>query len=207
MLYFWRCTASEPFTSVAGSVLLMDEQRSGLGRSGSVAISMDGGASGDQTTMQLVEQQDAYISERANTMETIESTIVELGSIFQQLATMVKEQEEQVLRWDVVRNITQFENNSMWAKKICWRSLFDPIVSFRRAINAEEQTAILNNRRNVSREKRACLHELLLIKCKKWGKRSWSSVRNVERSRKMSLPTFDVEPGIFTNLPYLISHG
>jgi len=76
----------------------MDEQRSGLGRSGSVAISMDGGASGDQTTMQLVEQQDAYISERANTMETIESTIVELGSIFQQLATMVKEQEEQVLR-------------------------------------------------------------------------------------------------------------
>lgn len=85
-----------------GSVLLMDEQRSEAGRSGSVAISMDGGQpsgsfSGGQT-LQLVEQQDAYISERANTMETIETTIVELGSIFQQLATMVKEQEEQVLR-------------------------------------------------------------------------------------------------------------
>lgn len=31
-------------------------------------------------------------------METIESTIVELGTIFQQLATMVKEQEEQIMR-------------------------------------------------------------------------------------------------------------
>lgn len=42
--------------------------------------------------------QDEYIQERASTMETIESTIVELGQIFTQLATMVKEQEEQVLR-------------------------------------------------------------------------------------------------------------
>jgi syntaxin 5 len=33
-------------------------------------------------------------------MESIESTIVELGGIFQQLASMVKEQEEQVLRID-----------------------------------------------------------------------------------------------------------
>nr|CAB3266676.1 syntaxin-5-like [Phallusia mammillata] len=82
----------------SGSVLLMDEQRSESGRSGSVAISMDGSSAGQ--TMQLVEQQDAYISDRANTMETIETTIVELGNIFQQLATMVKEQEEQVLRID-----------------------------------------------------------------------------------------------------------
>ena len=48
--------------------------------------------------MELVDQRDTYITERASTMETIESTIVELGSIFQQLATMVKEQEEQVMR-------------------------------------------------------------------------------------------------------------
>jgi len=42
--------------------------------------------------------QDAYIAEKAETMQNIESTIVELGSIFQQLAHMVKEQEEMVQR-------------------------------------------------------------------------------------------------------------
>ena len=42
--------------------------------------------------------QDQYYSSRADAMRTIESTIVELGSIFSQLATMVKEQEEMVKR-------------------------------------------------------------------------------------------------------------
>lgn len=85
-----------------GSVLLMDEQRSA---SGDVSISMDG----PQDTMQLLDQQDAYIQERASTMETIESTIVELGQIFQQLATMVKEQEEQIMRID--SNVEESELN------------------------------------------------------------------------------------------------
>lgn len=35
---------------------------------------------------------------RAETMQNIESTIVELGGIFQQLAHMVQEQEEMVER-------------------------------------------------------------------------------------------------------------
>lgn len=87
-----------------GSVLLMDEQRSA---SGEVVISMDG--MGPQDTVQLVDQQDAYIQERASTMETIESTIVELGTIFQQLATMVKEQEEQIMRID--SNVDESELN------------------------------------------------------------------------------------------------
>lgn len=43
--------------------------------------------------------QDHYIQERAETMENIESTIVELGVIFKQLAEMVKDQEEQVERY------------------------------------------------------------------------------------------------------------
>ena len=82
----------------------MDEQRSSAASSsgGAIAISMDGSgpSSSHQQSqqMELVDQRDAYITERASTMETIESTIVELGSIFQQLATMVKEQEEQVMR-------------------------------------------------------------------------------------------------------------
>ena len=42
--------------------------------------------------------QDEYIQSRASAMENIESTIVELGSIFQELAHMVKEQEEQIER-------------------------------------------------------------------------------------------------------------
>ena len=42
--------------------------------------------------------QDQYYSSRADAMHTIESTIVELGGIFSQLATMVKEQEEMVTR-------------------------------------------------------------------------------------------------------------
>ncbi|CAK8677627.1 unnamed protein product [Clavelina lepadiformis] len=96
-----------------GSVLLMDEQRSS-NPSGSVAISMDGGdhpgrSSTQHQTMQLIDQQDSYITERAETMETIESTIVELGNIFQQLATMVKEQEEQVMRID--SNVEESELN------------------------------------------------------------------------------------------------
>lgn len=41
---------------------------------------------------------DSYIQSRADTMQNIESTIVELGSIFQQLAHMVKEQEETIQR-------------------------------------------------------------------------------------------------------------
>nr|XP_002126270.1 syntaxin-5-like [Ciona intestinalis] len=92
-----------------GSVLLMDEQRSTSNPSGSVAISMDGGSYSQNQTVQLVEQQDSYITERASTMETIESTIVELGNIFQQLATMVKEQEEQVMRIDT--NVEESELN------------------------------------------------------------------------------------------------
>ena len=33
-------------------------------------------------------------------MQTVEQTIVELGTMFQQLATMIKEQEEQIQRID-----------------------------------------------------------------------------------------------------------
>lgn len=41
-----------------------------------------------------------FIEERASTMQSIESTIVELGTIFNQLATMVQHQEEMITRID-----------------------------------------------------------------------------------------------------------
>ncbi|KDQ63346.1 hypothetical protein JAAARDRAFT_188928 [Jaapia argillacea MUCL 33604] len=50
--------------------------------------------------MQLVEQQDNYIQQRSTAIESIESTIAELGQIFTQLAQMVAEQRETVQRID-----------------------------------------------------------------------------------------------------------
>ena len=48
---------------------------------------------------QLYEQDDEYVQSRATAMESIEQTIVELGGIFQSLAHLVSEQEEQIKRF------------------------------------------------------------------------------------------------------------
>ncbi|XP_053544838.1 syntaxin-5 isoform X2 [Bombina bombina] len=79
--------------SLGSSVLLQDDSR----RHGEVTIDMDSRTS---QQLQLIDEQDSYIQSRADTMQNIESTIVELGSIFQQLAHMVKEQEETIQRID-----------------------------------------------------------------------------------------------------------
>ncbi|THV07617.1 integral membrane protein sed5 [Dendrothele bispora CBS 962.96] len=50
--------------------------------------------------MQLMEQQDNYLQSRSTAIESIESTIAELGQIFTQLANMVAEQRETVQRID-----------------------------------------------------------------------------------------------------------
>lgn len=63
----------------------------------------------NQSQMQIYDDTDQYVQERAETMQNIESTIVELGGIFQQLAHMVKEQEEVVGRID--SNIQDVELN------------------------------------------------------------------------------------------------
>ncbi|XP_061691788.1 syntaxin-5a isoform X2 [Syngnathoides biaculeatus] len=88
--------ASSPLmaNNFKSSVLMQDESRS----LGDVAIDMDSQANPLQ--LQLIDEQDSYIQSRADTMQNIESTIVELGSIFQQLAHMVKEQEETIQRID-----------------------------------------------------------------------------------------------------------
>ncbi|KAM8793745.1 LOW QUALITY PROTEIN: syntaxin-5 [Eudromia elegans] len=81
-----------PAASLGGSAGLQEEAPRG-----DVAIEVDGGG-GRQ--LQLLDEQDSYIRSRADAMQSIESTIVELGSIFQQLAHMVKEQEETIQRID-----------------------------------------------------------------------------------------------------------
>lgn len=100
-----------------GSVLVADEAAAvahNPGREltrtggGEVAINLDSG-NAYQQQLQLVEEQDTYLQSRADTMRTIESTIVELGQMFTQLATMVKEQEELVHRIDA--NVDEAEMN------------------------------------------------------------------------------------------------
>ena len=39
---------------------------------------------------QMFEEQDQYLQERSSAMQQVESTIVELGDMFTQLATMVQ---------------------------------------------------------------------------------------------------------------------
>ncbi|XP_061200414.1 syntaxin-5 [Neopsephotus bourkii] len=86
--------------NMGSSTVLQDESP----RAGSVAIEMDARTS---QQLQLIDEQDSYIQSRADTMQNIESTIVELGSIFQQLAHMVKEQEETIQRIDASVEDTQ----------------------------------------------------------------------------------------------------
>jgi len=60
----------------------------------------DGHSGGAFMQMEMMEQQDSYIQSRSTAIESIESTIGELGQIFTQLATMVAEQRETVQRID-----------------------------------------------------------------------------------------------------------
>ncbi|GAA5959821.1 hypothetical protein JCM3765_000112 [Sporobolomyces pararoseus] len=61
-----------------------------------------GAAEGGYMQMELAQQQgdDQYMSSRSTAIETIESTVAELGQIFSQLAHMVAVQGEQVTRID-----------------------------------------------------------------------------------------------------------
>ncbi|KAG7484761.1 hypothetical protein MATL_G00053570 [Megalops atlanticus] len=87
-------------TNSSSSLLMQDEAR----ESRDVSIAVDPHSS---QQLLLINEQDSYIQSRADTMQNIESTIVELGSIFQQLAHMVKEQEETVQRIDANVEDTQ----------------------------------------------------------------------------------------------------
>lgn len=101
----------------ASSILLQDDlvaqQRYAASNGAAaqdVSIDMDGGDAGAtgeaapsaryQQQLMLIDEQDKFFQQRADTMKNIEQTIVELGDIFHQLAYMVKEQEEMVARID-----------------------------------------------------------------------------------------------------------
>lgn len=65
-----------------------------------LVINMDSSEPRKQQDQVLLEEQRSHYQERADTMQSIETTIVELGSVFQRLATIMKEQDEQVHRID-----------------------------------------------------------------------------------------------------------
>ncbi|XP_014473870.1 PREDICTED: syntaxin-5 [Dinoponera quadriceps] len=86
-----------------GSLLLQEEANN------AVAIDLEPAMNRQLMQQAMQDDTDAYVQSRAETMQNIESTIVELGGIFQQLAHMVQEQEEMVERID--SNIEDTELN------------------------------------------------------------------------------------------------
>ncbi|KAF2030293.1 syntaxin-5 [Setomelanomma holmii] len=92
--------------------------------SGSSALTRGGPQSDAQLLlMEEAQPQNAYIQERGRAIESIESTIQELGGIFSQLAQMVSEQGEQIQRIDantedVVDNVegAQRELMKYWSR-------------------------------------------------------------------------------------------
>lgn len=86
-------------TGRLGSILLADEYEN---RNDNVVLDMGVAGAGPKLQHQavLVDRQDAYLRERSDALQNIESTIVDLGQIFSQLAHMVQEQGELVQRID-----------------------------------------------------------------------------------------------------------
>lgn len=83
-----------------GSVLLRDAYQA----HGGEAVAIDMGSTDNQASRTQIQQRvfadetESYLQSRSDAVQSIESTIVELGGIFQQLALMVREQEEMVQR-------------------------------------------------------------------------------------------------------------
>ncbi|ORZ37080.1 t-SNARE [Catenaria anguillulae PL171] len=79
-------------------------------------LTIDMGFSADQAQQFAVaDQNTGYMDQRNTAIESIESTIAELGQIFQQLGTLVAQQHEQVRRID--DNVQDIETNVDLARK------------------------------------------------------------------------------------------
>jgi len=84
------------------TVLFNDDQRAQNNDSSLIPLNQ-------QFQGQMYEEQDQYLQDRSKAMEQVESTIVELGDMFVQLAGMVKAQEETIMRID--SNVEESEMN------------------------------------------------------------------------------------------------
>lgn len=110
--------AAAPSTSSMSNSLV--QSNDGYGPNGPVLIDMGAGASQNnhyndqhyhphQQQQQLLMNDQVDLSDRADKMHLIESTIVELGTVFNQLATMVQAQGETIQRIDM--NISETTGN------------------------------------------------------------------------------------------------
>jgi syntaxin 5 len=90
-----RGPENTPQPTSSGAVIPVEQQEEEQESTLSLGIPM---ITQQQQQEMLVMEQDRYIDHRSSAIESIESTIAELGSIFQQLATMVAEQRETVQR-------------------------------------------------------------------------------------------------------------
>jgi syntaxin 5 len=107
----------EKYSSPAADSLMARSQSNAIidfGDSSAAISPSSGGFSNSrvQQQQQLLAFEDnsvQYLEERANAMQSVESTIVELGTIFNQLATMVQQQEEMITRIDT--NVTDAAMN------------------------------------------------------------------------------------------------
>lgn len=89
-----------PGSNMGKSVLLYDGNNQQGGEGSNTVLNMDMMEKQQAQQRLVLTQDDSYIQDRANAMQTVETTIVELGTMFNQLATMIKEQEEQITRID-----------------------------------------------------------------------------------------------------------
>ncbi|CAF0839431.1 unnamed protein product [Adineta steineri] len=94
-------TAAPSIANGRPSVLFRDEQRTTSGGDAVIDMGSDGGHHSSMKQQLLaIDETDTYLATRSEAMQNIEQTIVELGDIFTQLATMVRQQEELIHRID-----------------------------------------------------------------------------------------------------------
>jgi syntaxin 5 len=97
-----------------GSLLLHDDMAASSG-GGTFTLDMDQLEQHrlqDQTT--LIDETETYHRSRYSAMESIESSITELGTIFRQLATLVSEQGEMITRFTFIAAKTIFNERKIF---------------------------------------------------------------------------------------------
>ncbi|RNA22996.1 syntaxin-5 [Brachionus plicatilis] len=85
-----------PGNTMGKSVLLVDEEKPASGQD--TTLNLDLMQKQQFQKNLIINQEETFLRERANAMQTVEQTIIELGSMFQQLANIVKEQDESIQR-------------------------------------------------------------------------------------------------------------
>lgn len=103
------CLQNMVYFLLDSSPLYAPERRGEGGSQDFVSISIPQQQQQQQMQLQLTDQRDSYLDSRAEAIEGIEKTINELGSIFQQLTSMISAHDDLVRRIDY--NVESVESN------------------------------------------------------------------------------------------------